>query len=151
METFYFTVLGLSFIWNEITWVISFNHKTMMSHDIKVHQKEHGKKNLEDMPEKIQNYLKGEVAFNILSFLFVFLGIFTNQWFIFVIFLLTQVVIISVLNKIVIGNLTSFRILHGINTAVSLIFGLFMMVNYLHLGIDTTEVIKSWIIAYNEL
>ena len=101
-------------------------------------------KNLEwnDYSEEYKKLCKNKLF--VLIFLFwLFIGLASSQWVLFLIFLLFKFIIISPITKIVKFSFYRYFII-GFNTVVGIIFSLFLILNKYHFKLNLYEILINY-------
>lgn len=136
MLTLYYTFTIL-FLLNELRWIVT---PVSMAKRAELYINSVNKsKNLDLNVETLDR--KSMLGISLLStfiVLWMFLGLLTNQWPIYLLILSFNICIVNPISKLLKYN-KGYIILHWTNSIIGFIFGLFVMINYFHLKIDITE------------
>ena len=137
-----FYLIGLIFLIYEINYLFSIKEKQLKNEKFKKLLKEFENKKWDDYSEEYKNMLVGKISL-LIFVIFFFVGLLSQQWFTFLLYLIAQFVIIGPLSKLF--NNTPLKILiTGINTIIGIIFSLFIILNHYHLHIDTYQIFIEW-------
>lgn len=135
---FYCCCLALAFY--ELTWIYNINEKVAGTRKYLELKEKYKDVQNEDIPSQD----KKELAYKGLTSLFVisviFLGLFTWQWSVFLLFILSQLIIMAPLS-ILFKNNFGYTIVHFLNSILGFLFFLFVIINHYHLKIDILKTI----------
>ena len=143
MLTNLFYFLGLFFIWREIKWIVAPSEQVEYKKEFDKHSKLNKGKKWDTYSKEYKDILKSSWSILITVF-WLFIGIFTVQWFTFLVVLLFNIIIIAPLSKIFKYSF-AYLVLHWINSLIGLAFGLFVIINHYHLHIDVWSLIKPYL------
>ena len=135
---FYF--VAIFFIWREMLWVYS---PIQMTADVKKFD-ELSKLNKGKKWDLMTPEYKSEIKSKILLLpivIWMFIGLFTFQWQIFLLMLILNLVIIAPLSKLTKFSF-AYTALHWANSVIGFAFGVFVIINKYHLHIDLSASIK---------
>jgi hypothetical protein len=141
--THLFYLIALWFIIYEWLWIVSPLEKTKDKEKYyKLSQENKGKK-WHDFSEDYKSELKSKI-WMFIPFIWIFIGLFSSQWILFLLFLAFNIIIVSPISKI-----TQFSIfytaLHWVNSLIGFCFGIFLIINHYHLKIDLTKLFISYL------
>lgn len=140
-----FHVISIIFAVYELGWILNPTEKYYsLKKIVDLSKEQKGKKWAEYSQEYKDNIF--DVIFKIIkAFVFIFwllFGLFTFNWFPFLIFIGFQFIIITPLNKIFKSS-DSIKIkIHWINSVIGFLFAIFVIINQFHLRIDLLQLIK---------
>ena len=137
IHLFYFFTIIL--IWKELIWILSPNEKVEESKKYFNLSKEFKGKTWNEYSKEYKELTKSKIWLLFL-FLWLFIGLFTNQWVAFLSFLLLNFIIVAPLSKITKFS-KSYVYLHWINSVIGFCFGIFVIINHYHLKINLTELL----------
>jgi cation transport ATPase len=141
---FYF--VGLIFLIYEISFLFSIKEKLADSKDFKEKSKEYKGKKWDEYSEEYKSEIIKK-SFLLIFLMFFFVGLFTQQWFTFLVFLILQFVVFLPLSKLV-GYSPLRYLTTGLNTLLGIVFSLFVIVNHYHLHIDTFQFFTELWVKY---
>ena len=141
---FYF--VGLIFLIYEISFLFSIKEKLADSKDFKEKSKEYKGKKWDEYSEEYKSEIIKK-SFLLIFHMFFFVGLFTQQWFTFLVFLILQFVVFLPLSKLV-GYSPLRYLTTGLNTLLGIVFSLFVIVNHYHLHIDTFQFFTELWVKY---
>lgn len=137
---FYF--VGLIFLIYEILFLFSIKEKLTDAKNFKEKSKEYKGKKWDEYSEEYKSEIIKK-SFLFIFILFFFVGLFTQQWFTFLVFLILQFSIFLPLSKLL--GFSPLRYLTaGLNTLLGIAFSLFVIINHYHLHIDTFQIFMEW-------
>lgn len=141
---FYF--VGLIFLIYEILFLFSIRKKLTDAKNFEEKSKENKGKSWNEYSEEYKTELI-ERCFLLIFPLFFFVGLFTQQWFTFLLFLILQFSIFLPLSKLL-GFSPLRYFTTGLNTLLGIVFSLFVIINHYHLHIDTFQIFMEWWAKY---
>lgn len=137
---FYF--IAIFYIWHEINWIIDPVQKVKESKRFfELHKANKGLKK-EDWSSEYKEEMKDKI-FPVFLILWMFIGLFTFQWDVFLFMILLNLLIIAPLSKLTKFNII-YTIIHWINSVIGVAFGLFVIINHYHLKISLYPIVKDW-------
>ena len=136
MKAIYYS-MGLFFLFYELGWLISPIEKSKDNIDFRELMKKYKGIEWKDYPIEYQDKLKSKI-WVLIHMLFLGLGLFTFQWFIFIAFMAIQFTVVALISNMMKFNIYLYSAWHWINSLFGLIFVLFVIINayHLHLGLD---------------
>lgn len=143
MLTHLFYLTGIFFIWREIKWIVSPAEQVEYKREFDKHSKLNKGKKWDNYSKEYKDILKSSWSI-IITVFWLFIGIFTVQWFIFLVVLLFNIIIIAPLSKIFRYSF-AYLALHWLNSLLGFAFGLFVIINHYHLHIDVLKYAKQFI------
>ena len=137
---FYF--IGILFLIYEVYFLLNLKNELEESKRFKELTKEF--KNLEwnDYSEEYKKLFKNK-AFVLIFLFWLFIGLASSQWVLFLIFLLFQFIIIIPISDLVKFSFYRYFVT-GFNTVVGIIFSLFLILNKYHFKLNLYEILKNY-------
>ena len=134
-------IFALWYIFTEISWIFNPLEKTKDMFRFKELNKEQKGLKWDDYSNEYKDQLKSKFW---LLFLiaWMFLGLFTFQWFAFLIFLIFHFGIVGIISRAAYPNVYMYATFHIIFSFIGLLFGLFFIINAFHLKIDSIEMLR---------
>lgn len=146
IHLFYLT--GIAFLIYEISYLFNLKTEIQKLQRFRELQKIEGKVGTkwDDHSDEYKEYLTGKVW--LFPFIvFVFGGLLTDQWIVFLLYIIWMYLIISPINKLV--GFSPLRYVTGVvNTIVGICLTLFAILNHYHLHIDTFQLFADWFNTY---
>jgi hypothetical protein len=141
--THVFYISSILILFFELRWIFTPFEKTEESKRLLELKNIHKGKDWDDYSKEYKSLVinRSPILF---YFLWLFIGMFTFQWPIFLLFLVFNIIIIAPLSEIFKYRL-SYTILHWFNSILGFGFTLFVILNKYHLHIDTYEAIKLFL------
>lgn len=137
LETIYY-LSTLFFLYEELMWLVKPKQKNKeykeFSELSELNKDKKWKEYSKEFKESVGNRWIG-----LFFLLWMFFGLFTDQWVAFLIIFIFNVVVIAGIEKLLVKFSFNYVILHWINSLIGLIFGIFVIVNHYHLKIDLTK------------
>lgn len=140
METLYY-LFTVVFLWLEIKWVVSPIEQTNQAKKFFELRELNSNKKFEDFDNEYKQILKSKLWY-ILICIWFFIGLFTDQWIAYALFLIFNFTFVSPLSHITKFSLM-YTILHWFNSLIGFMFGLFVIINHYHLKINLTELFTN--------
>jgi hypothetical protein len=137
-----FYLSTIIFIWIELKWILSPIEKTKDTESFMNLTKEFKGKKWDDYSSDYKSQLIAKMP-NLFIILWLMIGLFTSQWILFLLILLFNLGIVAPISKLTKYSIF-YTILHWFNSVIGLIFGLFIIINHYHLGINTTDLIVTY-------
>lgn len=137
-----FHILTIAFIINEILWIINPIGKATDARLFFKLSKENKRKKWDEYSEEYKDILIRKFIVIIPLLIWMFAGLFTFNWILFLIFLALQYLIVGPILKVFRESFI-YVITNFINSMIGLLFGLFVIINQFHLKIDIFEIIKN--------
>ncbi len=140
MTTIYY-IFTMVFLWDELSFLYSPIEKTKKAKLFKeLSEKFKGKKYKEYSDE-----LKSEIwnnAHKIIILIWLFVGLMTQQWVLFLGILIFNLLIVAPLSRMTRYSM-AYTLIHWVNSLIGFAFGLFVLINHYHLKIDVSGMILS--------
>tara|TARA_R110000772_G_scaffold79172_2_gene169491 strand:+ start:1768 stop:2151 length:384 start_codon:yes stop_codon:yes gene_type:complete len=125
-------------------WVLTPNKQTEKTRKlINLGKLNEGKK-WDEYSEEYKSLLKSKGCASVFILMWMLLGLFTFNWVAFLAFLILEMVVFFPLSKSL-RETGYFALIHWINSVVGLVFGLFVLINEIHLRIDLYELVITLI------
>jgi hypothetical protein len=135
--------LGVAFLLHEMGWIIDPVAKAKDSIAFRTLSAKYKGLKWEAYPQEYKDQLKSKI-WSLLYIVFILGGLFTFQWWAFLVFLVLQFTIVAILSKILKPYLYPFATLHWINSLIGFAFTLFVIINSYHLKIELSQV-QIWL------
>lgn len=130
----------------EVYFLIRINEKIDDMKNINKLIKEHEGLKWDDYSPELKKQLKS-IAFLLLFIVWFFVGLLSSQWFLFLLFLLSNFFIFVPISKLV-GFPHLIYFTSVLNTVLGIIFATFLIINKYHLHLDTFQIFRDWIDKY---
>ena len=132
--THLFYLTGLLFIWRELLWIYSPKEQVEKIKAYNELSKLNKGKKWDDFTPEYKSALKGNIHLLII-FLWLFIGLFTFQWDVFLFMLVFNLVIIAPLSRLTRYSYV-YMAIHWVNSVIGFAFGVFVIINHYHLQIS---------------
>lgn len=137
-----FYLIGILFVINEFMWLVSPLKRAIKSRRFNHLTKKEKGGDWNNFSEEYKKLLIGQL-YNLPLFLWLFIGLFTFNWFAFLVILVFNIFIVLPLSKIVYKSLYLYTTIHWLNSLIGFGFGLFVIINSYHLKIDLYQFTMS--------
>jgi len=141
VHIFYF--IGIFFIWRELRWILAPMEMTEEAKELDYHNKLNKGKEWDEYSEKYKSIIKSKV-FLIVFLFWMFMGLFTFQWDVFLAFIVFNFVIIAPISKLT-KYTYAYTLIHWVGSLIGLAFGVFVIINHYHLRISFYDTVMSFI------
>lgn len=139
-------LIAVAFIIHELSWIFNPQQKVTDSKKLREESKKNKGRSWDEMTDDFKQLLKSRGLISLFFTIWMFAGLFTFNWFLFLSLLVFNFGIIAPIGKLFRYS-TAYTVLHWINSVIGLAFGLFVIVNSYHLKIDVYQLFLSWINA----
>jgi len=129
-----FYIYTIFFVFYELNWILSPVEKTEDARKFFKLSKEFKGKKWDDFSPEYKSELKTKLWLSTLL-LWMFIGLFTFQWSVFLLFITFNFLVIAPLSKLLKFSI-AYTILHWVNSVIGFAFGIFVILNHYHLHID---------------
>lgn len=140
MSTIYY-LSAILLLWVELQWLLSPAKKTEESNNFFELKEQYEKLEWREYPESYKSLIKSK-TYLVVLLAWLFCGLFTAQWLVFLAYLCFSFFIIAPLAKVT-RYTKLFTIIHWLGSLVGFAFGVFVIINHYHLKIDLT----SWFLS----
>ena len=144
--THFFYFIGILFLIYEVYFLIGIKEKIDDVKNLNKLIKEHKGLEWDDYSPELKKQLKSK-AFLLLFIVWFFVGLLSSQWFLFLLFLLSNFLIFVPISKLV-GFSPLRYFTSGLNTVLGIVFATFLIINKYHLHLDTFQIFRDWIGKY---
>ena len=132
-----FYLLTILLLWTELSCILSPVKNTRETKKLYELSKKFKDKNWDEYSEEFKNLLKSK-AKDLFIVIWLFIGLFTSQWILFLAYILFSVLIMFPLMRLTKFTM-SYTALNWISSLVGFCFGIFIIINHYHLKINLTE------------
>lgn len=140
MTTIYY-LTAILFIWVELQWIVSPIEKANESRIFFVLSKLNKGKKWDECSDEYKSKLKSKIWL-LWIYVWMFLGLLTFQWVVFLAMIVFQIFIISPISKLTIFTF-AYTIIHWVNSIIGFGFSVFVLINHYHLKLDLTQYIMQ--------
>lgn len=142
MTTIYY-LFTFAFILEEITWLFNPIAKTIKSKAKLKNIKSIGTKKWKGVSEEEKESFK-QGLFSIMLLVWVFIGLLTFQWVVFLGFIILNFFIVAPLMKLT-NNIKVSAVINWFNSLIGFAFGIFVIINHYHLKIDMFQLLTNYV------
>jgi len=107
--------------------------------------KEFKGKKYDEYSEEYKNLLIPKIILTVILLPWMFIGLFTFNWFMFLCFLIFIYALVAPINKMTKKVLWLYSSVHFISSLVGMSFGVFVILNTYHFKIDVWTLFQQWI------
>jgi hypothetical protein len=125
-------------------WIINTKKQVSEIKELVEESKKNKGKKWDEMTKKYKDLLISKGFFVILFKVWMFLGLLTFNWFIFLFIIIFNFLIIAPISKIIKRFNKAYVTLYLFNSIIGFILGVFVIVNSYHLKINTYEYFLQW-------
>lgn len=137
---FYF--IGIFFIWRELRWILAPMDMVAEVKEFDKHNKLNKGRDWDDYSDKYKSIIKSKAPLIIL-FVWMFIGLFTFQWDVFLAFIIFNLLVIGPLSRLTKYSYV-YVVIHWINSVIGLAFVLFVIINHYHLKISFYDTVMAF-------
>ena len=141
-----FIFITFCFVLLELMYIV--DTKNMVQKNLKMFElsKEFKGKPSSEYSDEYKNGIFGILARFIIVFGFVFGGLVTEQWELFVGLIGINFIVVGPLNKLFkkVDAMNMYYIVTWVNSVIGFVAGVFYLVNYYHLKLDLTEIVQNF-------
>jgi len=138
---FYF--IGILFIIYELKWIMYPKSEAKKSEKLHRLLKEHKEKKWDNSTDEFKEILKIRGLMSLLFVIWMFAGLLTFNWVLFLISIVFNIAIVGLLSKALRFSI-GYIILHWLNSIIGFTFGVFVIINSYHLKINLYDWIIKW-------
>lgn len=136
-----FYIITAFFVFYELTWLVYPLQKANDSRLLYSLLKESKGLKFDEYPKILQEKIKSK-WYSVIFIIWIFAGLFSSQWTLFLLFILFNGIIIAPISKLT-RQTFIYVILHFINSIIGFCLGIFLIINHYHLKIDVNSYLLS--------
>ena len=139
-----FYLVAILYIIYEVIWILNPQAQVDKSKELNEESKNNKGKKWDDMSDNYKDILKTKGLASLIFTVWVFAGLLTFNWAVFLAKIAFNFIIIAPISKLTKYSVV-YTVLHWLNSVIGFIFGVFIIVNSYHLKINVYELVIQWL------
>jgi hypothetical protein len=143
MKTIYH-IITIAFVIYELTCIVDFKEKIKNLLRFNSIKKDFKGKKYDEWTQEYKDLATPRAIIGIIFLIWAMAGLVTYNWGLFILFIITQVLLVGPIMKSVRGDNFIYKTMYVLNSIFGFLFGILILLNSYHLKIDFFELVKTY-------